>query len=82
MQSLMRNDLVKAVYQELIENSYLKSSEWGCLDLVSASSGETKKRYGCIYVDCDDTGKGTLERRRKKSFQWYKQIVASNGENL
>ncbi|MDR1250435.1 MAG: 6-phospho-beta-glucosidase [Treponema sp.] len=55
---------------------------WGCIDLVSASTGEMSKRYGFIYVDKDDDGKGSLERSRKKSFFWYKDVIASNGEKL
>lgn len=55
---------------------------WGCIDLVSASTGEMKKRYGFIYVDMDDQGKGTLKRIRKDSFYWYKRVIASNGRNL
>lgn len=55
---------------------------WGCIDLVSAGTGEMKKRYGFIYVDMDDEGQGTLKRTKKKSFNWYKQVIASNGENL
>jgi 6-phospho-beta-glucosidase len=55
---------------------------WGCIDLVSASTGEMSKRYGFIYVDKDDEGKGTLARSRKKSFFWYKDVIASNGEKL
>ena len=55
---------------------------WGCIDLVSAGTGEMKKRYGFIYVDLDDHGNGTLERSRKKSFYWYKDVIATNGENL
>lgn len=55
---------------------------WGCIDLVSASTGEMSKRYGFIYVDQDDEGKGTMERSRKKSFDWYKKVIASNGEDL
>ena len=55
---------------------------WGPIDLVSASTGEMSKRYGFIYVDRDDAGKGTLARSKKKSFVWYKQVVESNGENL
>lgn len=55
---------------------------WGCIDLVSASTGEMKKRYGFIYVDKDNEGKGTLERKKKKSFYWYKQVIESNGEVL
>ncbi|MGX7235277.1 6-phospho-beta-glucosidase [Enterococcus italicus] len=55
---------------------------WGCIDLVSAGTGEMKKRYGFIYVDRDNEGNGTLKRTKKKSFDWYKQVIASNGENL
>ncbi|GAL28387.1 6-phospho-beta-glucosidase [Vibrio variabilis] len=55
---------------------------WGCIDLVAASTGEMSKRYGFIYVDRDDRGNGTLERSRKKSFYWYKKVIASNGEDL
>jgi 6-phospho-beta-glucosidase len=57
-------------------------TSWGCIDLVSAGTGEMKKRYGFIYVDRDNEGKGTLKRSRKKSFEWYKQVIAFNGENL
>ena len=55
---------------------------WGPIDLVSASTGEMSKRYGFIYVDKDDAGNGSLKRSRKKSFYWYKKVIASNGENL
>ena len=55
---------------------------WGCIDLVSASTGEMKKRYGFIYVDKDNDGNGTLRRTKKKSFEWYKEVIASNGEVL
>ena len=55
---------------------------WGCIDLVSASSGEMKKRYGFIYVDLDNEGKGTLKRTKKKSFGWYQKVIATNGEVL
>lgn len=57
-------------------------TSWGCIDLVSASTGEMSKRYGFVYVDRDDAGRGTLARRRKKSFWWYRQVIASNGEDL
>ena len=52
---------------------------WGPIDLVSASTGEMKKRYGFIYVDCDDQGKGTLQRIRKDSFYRYQEIIKTNG---
>ena len=55
---------------------------WGCIDLVAASTGEMSKRYGFIFVDKDDQGQGTLERRKKKSFDWYKKVIESNGEKL
>lgn len=55
---------------------------WGCIDLISASTGEMKKRYGFIYVDKDNDGNGTLERSRKDSFFWYKKCIASNGTEL
>ena len=55
---------------------------WGCIDLVSASTGEMSKRYGFIYVDRDDYGNGTLERFKKKSFNWYKKVIETNGEDL
>lgn len=55
---------------------------WGCIDLISAGTGEMKKRYGFIYVDRDNDGNGTLERSKKKSFEWYKKVIASNGEDL
>jgi 6-phospho-beta-glucosidase len=55
---------------------------WGCIDIISASTGEMSKRYGFIYVDKDDEGKGTLKRSRKKSFDWYRDVIASNGEKL
>lgn len=55
---------------------------WGCIDLVSAGTGEMKKRYGFIYVDKDNDGNGTLKRSRKKSFYWYKNVIESNGERL
>lgn len=53
---------------------------WGCIDLVSASTGEMAKRYGFIYVEKYDDGTGDLSRRKKKSFDWYKKVIASNGK--
>ena len=55
---------------------------WGPIDLVSAGTGEMEKRYGFIYVDKDNEGNGTLKRSRKKSFYWYKKVIATNGEDL
>jgi 6-phospho-beta-glucosidase len=53
---------------------------WSCIDLISAS--EISKRYGFIYVDQDDEGKGSLESSKKDSFHWYKKVIASNGADL
>lgn len=55
---------------------------WGCVDLVSASTGEMRKRYGFVYVDRDDAGNGSLQRKKKDSFYWYQKVIASNGEEL
>ena len=55
---------------------------WGCIDLVSAGTGEMRKRYGFIYVDIDDNLEGTGNRYRKDSFYWYKKVIASDGEDL
>lgn len=55
---------------------------WGCIDLVSASTAELKKRYGFIYVDRNDDGTGTLNRYKKKSFAWYRDVIQSNGASL
>jgi 6-phospho-beta-glucosidase len=55
---------------------------WGCIDLVSASTGEMKKRYGMIYVDKQNDGTGTLKRMKKDSFYWYKKVIQTNGEDL
>lgn len=60
----------------------LAYTPWGIIDVVAASTGEMKKRYGTIYVDADDNGSGTFNRYRKDSFYWYKKVIASNGEDL
>lgn len=57
-------------------------TSWGCIDLVSASTAELRKRYGFIYVDRNDDGSGTFERYKKKSFYWYKNVIATNGKSL
>ena len=57
-------------------------TSWGCIDVVSASTAELKKRYGYIYVDRNDDGTGTMERYKKKSFYWYQKLIESNGEVL
>lgn len=55
---------------------------WGCIDLVSASTGEMAKRYGFIYVDADDNGQGSFDRSKKDSFNWFQQVIASDGKDL
>lgn len=57
-------------------------TSWGCIDLASVSTGEMAKRYGFVYVDADDEGNGTFDRYKKDSFDWYKKVIASNGEDL
>lgn len=57
-------------------------TSWGCIDLVSASTAQLSKRYGFIYVDRHDDGTGSLARYKKKSFAWYKDVIATNGQSL
>lgn len=77
-------DHIKAMKDcvEIDGTDILGYTTWGPIDLVSAGSGEMSKRYGFIYVDRDDYGKGSLNRSKKKSFDWYKKIIESNGEDL
>lgn len=72
--------MMEAVEEDGVE--LMGYTPWGCIDLVSAASGQMKKRYGFVYVDKDDDGVGTLERRRKKSFYWYQQVIATDGACL
>ncbi|MDF2854960.1 MAG: 6-phospho-beta-glucosidase [Neobacillus sp.] len=57
-------------------------TSWGCIDLISMSTGEMSKRYGFIYVDKNDDGSGSMERSKKNSFYWFKKVIESNGEVL
>lgn len=57
-------------------------TSWGPIDLVSASTAQMSKRYGFIYVDRNDDGTGTLQRYRKKSFDWYAEVIRTNGASL
>ena len=70
-------NMIDAVELDGVE--LLGYTSWGCIDLVSASTGEMKKRYGFIYVDKDNEGNGTLKRYKKKSFYWYKNVIKNNG---
>ena len=77
-------DHIKEMKKAVVEDGVdlMGYTPWGCIDLVSAGTGEMKKRYGFIYVDRDNEGNGTLERSKKDSFDWFKQVIASNGEDL
>ncbi len=55
-------------------------TSWGCIDLISASTAEMKKRYGFIYVDRNNDGTGSFKRYKKKSFYWYKKVIETNGQ--
>lgn len=78
----MREHLLQV--EEAIEDGVevLGYTSWGCIDLVSASIAQMSKRYGFIYVDRNDDGSGTMARYRKKSFYWYRDVIASNGVSL
>ena len=75
---------IQAMEQAVNEDGVelLGYTTWGPIDLVAASTGQMSKRYGFIYVDLDDEGRGTADRSRKDSFYWYKQVIATNGEDL
>jgi len=83
-----RIDYLQAHIQEMKNAIELDGVEvlgyttWGAIDLVSASTGEMSKRYGFVYVDRDNEGNGTLDRSKKKSFDWYKKVIETNGEDL
>lgn len=71
------DEMKKAIDEDEVD--VIGYSCWGPIDIVSVGTGEMKKRYGFIYVDKDDRGKGTMKRMKKKSFDWYKKVIASNG---
>lgn len=76
-------DHIKAMKEAIDEGVNLFGyTTWGCIDLVAYSTGQISKRYGMIYVDINDEGKGTFKRIRKDSFYWYQKVIKSNGENL
>ncbi len=70
----------KAIHEDFV--NVIGYTTWGPIDIVSVSTGEMNKRYGFIYVDKDNSGKGSLQRFKKKSFAWYKKVIESNGECL
>ena len=55
---------------------------WGPIDMISAGTGEMKKRYGFVYVDLNDQGEGTFQRKKKKSFYWYQNLIKTNANEL
>lgn len=73
-------ELMKAVCEDGV--NCVGYTMWAPIDLVSLSTGEMKKRYGFIFVDMDDRGNGSLARRKKRSWDWMRQVIAANGENL
>ncbi len=73
-------EMSKAINEDGVE--LMGYTPWGCIDLVSFTTGEMKKRYGFIYVDKDNEGNGTLNRSKKKSFEWYKHVIATNGAQI
>jgi 6-phospho-beta-glucosidase len=74
---------INAMHEAVLDGvDLIGYTPWGCIDLVSASTDEMAKRYGFIYVEKYDDGSGDFSRRRKKSFDWYKAVIASNGEKL
>lgn len=83
-----RIDYLKAHVEEISKSINLDGVEvmgytpWGCIDLVSFTTGEMEKRYGFIHVDYDNQGEGTGVRSRKKSFYWYKELIETNGKSL
>ena len=74
------SEMKKAVEEDGVD--LMGYTPWGCIDLVSAGSGEMDKRYGFIYVDKHNDGTGDLSRRKKDSFEWYKEVISTNGENI
>ena len=73
-------EMINAVEEDGVD--LIGYTPWGWIDLVSASTGEMKKRYGFVYVDKDNAGNGTLKRIPKKSFAWYQKVIQTNGEDL
>lgn len=82
-----RIEYLKAHFKEVLKTiqdgiPLMGFTIWSCIDLISSSSNEMKKRYGLIYVDQDDYGQGTLQRYKKDSFYWMKEVIKTNGRNL
>ena len=73
-------EMYNAIYEDGVD--LMGYTSWGCIDLVSESTKQMSKRYGFIYVDADDLGNGTYKRYKKKSFDWYKHVIETNGACL
>ena len=75
---------IKAMYDAIHEDGVdlMGYTAWGPIDLLSNSTSQMSKRYGFIHVDLDDYGNGTYRRTKKKSFDWYKQVIATNGSSV
>jgi hypothetical protein len=74
---------IEQMHEAVLDGVDLRGyTPWGCIDLVSASTGEMAKRYGFIFVERYDDGTGDFSRRRKESFYWYKKVIETNGEDL
>ena len=73
-------EVAKAISLDGVE--VMGYTSWGYIDLISASTAEMKKRYGFIYVDRNNDGTGSFKRYKKKSFDWYKEVIATNGQSL
>ena len=74
---------IEQMHEAVLDGVDLRGyTPWGCIDLVSASTGEMAKRYGFIFVERYDDGTGDFARRRKESFYWYKKVIETNGEDL
>ena len=74
------HEMKKAVEEDGVD--LMGYTPWGCIDVISAGTGEMRKRYGLVYVDKDDNGNGTYKRYRKDSFYWYQKVIQSNGEEI
>ena len=81
---LYRTDYYHKHIAQLIEDGVdiFAYCAWAPIDIVSSSTAEMSKRYGFVYVDRDDYGRGSQKRIRKDSFYWYQKVIASNGEDL
>ena len=73
-------EMYNAIYEDGVD--LMGYTSWGCIDLVSESTKQMSKRYGFIYVDVDDYGNGTYKRSKKKSYDWYKEVIATNGSSI